>query len=419
MKRLSTAALMLAMLAGCATYPTDPVQQAQYHIQEIRKELAKGDLEFALLDVVEALKRPTGAAQLQTLMATDPSVRGKLIEAVDARIAAISSGEAARKCEVFLAQLVDANVFDAVTMTALEARYVAAVRAGNESGKMPFVLGPDTMAVKALADGRQQRIVFDRTMTAYRDRSSMVRRDMAAVVAYVRSGSDPSARAAFQNQLPSINVRSSELDQVALVDPGFANRRKAQLSLKAHLLVKNADRLFADDVATKLNAEIRGVTWVPSQEPGALEVVVERVRDAERILPIQFRTVTYSYEQVDVFNAALYMPKHASYQFELRSGGAELEYGYVISAWKNGVRLSENVLRGKLGGAYRKCENARVVNVFGGVSSAGFMANEDMKRACSEQTEVAVDALRTQLLGKISTQVMDIPEVSAVHSMNL
>jgi len=379
----------------------------------------QGQLTYALIDVSEAIKRPTGAAQLKALFASDAILKTKMIQAVNAKIDGINGSESAKQCKDAILQIASAGILDSVEITGMQTRYDTGVRKGNESGSIPFVLDGYVGTIPALADSRQIRLMFDRTMRSYKDRA-FTPRNMQAVIAYLQMpGADPALVSEFKVQLPTLNVRSAELDHVALIDPGFANRRKAQLTLNAHLAVKNADRLFADDVGARLLQNIRGVSWVPNEKPGAIELVVERVRDTEKVLPVESRTVTYSYAQVDILKAALLMPKNASYQYELKSGGAELEYGYVISAWKNGVKLSENVLRGKLGGSYRKCESARVVNVFGGVTSAGFIANADMERACASQSEVSMDGLRSELLTKISEEVLKMPEVSEVHTMNL
>lgn len=419
MKKITIVATLLAALTGCATYPSDPSQQAQYHVDQARQEIAKGEIYNALLDVSQALKRPTGAEKLRAYLAADTSARGKLTQAVDAQINAMRDVREVKACGDVLAQLSSAKVFEPNEMADLDAKYIAAVRRANEGYTIPFVANSDLAGIRGIDDATQKKIVFDRTVKLYQNKS-FTQRDMKALVAFVQAAPSSAAMpASLKAQLPTMNVRRSELDYVAVIDPDFANRRKSQLSMTAHVTVKNADRLFADDIVSRLTQDVRGVTWIPSEQPGALELIVERVRDSERVLPMESRTVTYSHGQVDIMSAALLMPKNASYQFDLKTSGAELEYGYVVSAWKNGVKLKEDVVRGKLGGSYRKCENARVVNVFGGVSSANWMANDDMRSACNDQAEVSIDSLRSQLLTKISAEVLGMPEISEVHSLNL
>lgn len=415
MKNTLICAVMCAYLAGCASIPSDPAKQGQYYAEASRDELAKGDLVNGFWDMTRAISRPGGPEHMRAALA-NPTVRSKLLEAIDRESTTSQGIDSAVQINGILDKVATHRLLSEGELSAAREKFAVHLREGNTSGLNPFMLTSSIATVPALAEPVQQRIIYERTIKSYQDRN-FTSRDMTAVVEYVRA--NPQVLDSFKSSLPTLNVRSAELDQIALLDPSFANRRKAQLSMKAHLSVKNADRLFADDVASRLNQDIRGVTWVPSEQPGALELVVERVRDTEKVLPVESRTVTYSYFQVDVLKAALLMPKNASYLFDLKTGGAELDYGYVVSSWKNGVKLRETILRGKLGGTSRKCENPRIVNVFGGVSSAGFVANNDMESACSGQNEISMDALRSELLGKIANDVLATPEISEVHSMNL
>jgi hypothetical protein len=415
MKKILICAAVLLSLTGCASVPTDPAQQARYYAEQSGAELAKGDLVNAFWDMNKAIHRPGGAEHMRAAIA-NPALHTKMIEAINTQVSSSLSIDSAVRMNGILDNVASAKLLSDSELESVRTKFADYLHRGNETGAIAFTITPEVVAMPQLAEPQQMKIIYQRTIRAYQDRTYSAR-DMQAVIKYVQS--NPQLISEFKAALPTMSVRASELDYVALIDPSFANNRKAQLSMRAHLSVKNADRLFADDVVSKLNQDIHGVTWLQSEQPGAVELVVERIRDAEKVLPAESRTVTYSQYQVDILAAALLMPKNASYQFDLKKGGAELEYGYVITASKNGVKLAEKVLRGKLGGSYTKCENARIVNVFGGVTSAGFMANNDMKSACTGATEVSMDALRAELLGKISNEVVAMPEISEVHSMNL
>ena len=69
-------------------------------------------------------------------------------------------------------------------------------------------------------------------------------------------------------------------------------------------------------------------------------------------------------------------------------------------------------MRGKVGGTYARCENARIQNVFGGVTSAGFVANDDMQRRCNGQRSVQVEDLRRDVLSKILESVKNVPQIA-------
>lgn len=412
----ATAALLAAMLVGCASYPSDPAQQAAYFAKLAQSELNKGNLMQGLSHVETAIKMPGGSGHVKSFLATDKGASDKLIAAIKKRIAGIISADQAKSTHAFLKQIFDASVMSSADQAQLSVEFDSRIIAGNESGALAFMMGNYVFALKALSSEPQLDRIYRRTLKYYADNGKF-ERDMQSMLAYVRTLSE-SGKSEFHALLPHLNIRGDELLAVGDFSPEFAAKRRAEITLNAFLVVKNADRLFADDLVAQLSKEIRGVTWLPISRVDAVELVVERVRSVERELPASTRTVTYSQGQVDLLLAALLMPRNASYQFELRTGGAEIEYGYVVSFWKGGQRMAEEVVRGKLSGVFNKCENPRVVNVFGGVTSAEFVANDDMRSACSGKHEVSMDTLRTQLIIKIVDQVREFPQFSKVHSMN-
>lgn len=374
----------------------------------------KGQSEQALYDVAYAIDRPGGAARVVAMFQQDPKLRIKFVEAVNLRLDQITEVTGAKKSNKFLVQINQAKVLSDAELAALTEKYRKIVVAGNESGRLRFTLDSETLSLYGLETLEQSQKVFERTLRQYEDKD-FAYRNIDAILSYVRATGQEKR---LIERLPHLNIRGSELALIQTIAPEFAAKRKGEITLDAYLDVKNADRIFADDLGSALGKSIYGVAWLSGPSRDAVQVVVDRVRYTEKETSPAMRTVTYSNGQVDILSAALLMPKNASYQFDLRTGGAEIEYGYVVSAWRDGKKLSEGVVRGKVGGEYRKCENARVVNVFGGVSAAGFMANDDMRRACSGPTTVSMDDLRGQVLEKITAQVRSIPEIERVHAMN-
>jgi hypothetical protein len=112
------------------------------------------------------------------------------------------------------------------------------------------------------------------------------------------------------------------------------------------------------------------------------------------------------------------MPRNASYLYEVVSGGAEIEYGYVISAIVDGKMVHDEVVRGKVGGEYQRCQNSRIQNVFGGVSSANFVANDDMKQRCASPSSASIEELRKDVFSKIVDGVLKVPKIKLVHDLN-
>jgi hypothetical protein len=112
------------------------------------------------------------------------------------------------------------------------------------------------------------------------------------------------------------------------------------------------------------------------------------------------------------------MPRNASYIYEVVSGGAELEYGYVVTATVDGKVIYDELIRVKVGGQYRRCQNARIQNVFGGTSSAGFVANDDMRQRCAGPSSVSIEQLRQEVFSKIIDGVLKVPPIKLAHELN-
>jgi hypothetical protein len=416
MKTILTLAALAIALTGCATYPSDPNKQAAYHITLAKAEFDKGQYAAGAMDIMTAADRTDGALQVRALFAKDEGVKIKFAGFVKKEIDEVAGMPSAKQCSDLLRKIARLHILDNQDVALLTATFERNVIAANISGAIPFTINSDALDIEALSGPDQRTIMFGRTLDAY-SRPDYSSRDIPSVVAYVQTAG-AAARADFISRLPHLNIRGSEIPAVAPLAPAFAERRKREITLDAHLVVKNADRIFADDLSSSIARAIRGVTWLSNPQNEAVEIMVERVRNSEKEFPSTTRTVTYSNSQVDILSAVLLMPKGASYQFDMRTGGAEIEYGYVVSAWKGGKQMSESVVRGKIGGQFRSCENARIVNVFGGVTSAGFDANDDMRSACSNQTPVSLDVLRNGVLTAIAEKIRDVPQVAAVNAMN-
>ncbi|WP_220456159.1 hypothetical protein, partial [Cupriavidus necator] len=79
---------------------------------------------------------------------------------------------------------------------------------------------------------------------------------------------------------------------------------------------------------------------------------------------------------------------------------------------KNQIKAGSSkadLVRGTLNRTYSTCANSRIVNVFGGISSADFIANDNMRADCSG-TPVEVSEVRKEvevlLLDAIAKQPM-------------
>lgn len=112
----------------------------------------------------------------------------------------------------------------------------------------------------------------------------------------------------------------------------------------------------------------------------------------------QFTRIIPDYE-VNIIAAVILMPRNASYMYEVISGGAKISYAYEITAFnENDQKIYNKLIRNNISETYKRCQNQRIQNVFGGVEKATFIANKNMERECNNgNSDVDIDALRLRI----------------------
>lgn len=309
-----------------------------------------------------------------------------------------------------------AGVFPENQMSDLFAKLRKTVADGNTTGSIPFDLSDKIDQFPELKSPSHQQIIVNRSIKNLQGTGS---RSVEALIEYTqRVGADSVEGRRIESLLPTMNIRSNELETVSKVFPAFAKARKEEITARVFLQVKNGDRLLTEDLLQALRNRVRGVEWVSSSGAKTTTVVIERVRNDERTMSERSQTITYAQHEVNLLSAALLMPRNASFLYEVVSGGTEIEYGYVVTASEIGKQIYDEVVRGKVGGEYQRCQNARIQNVFGGVSSAGFVANDDMQQRCSGPSSASMEDLRKDVFSRVVDSVLKVPPIKLVHELN-
>ena len=288
---------------------------------------------------------------------------------------------------------------------------------GNETGAVPFVLGDNVENFPELKTPLQQKLIVDRTIENLQNGS--LNRQVAELMRYVsRVGINSPEGKRIEALLPSMKIRREEIEVVGQIFPKFSAARSEEIMQCVYVQVKNGDRLLLDDLIRAFRSKVRGVRWVQSAVPKCTILTIERVRNDEKSLPERTQTITYAQHEVSFLAGALLMPRNASYLYEVVSWGNEINYGYVVTAVVDGKVVCDEVVRGKVEAEYSRCQNARIQNVFGGVSSAEFVANDDMQRRCSIPSPVSMEVLRDEVLSKIALGVLKVPSIKSAHELN-
>lgn len=422
MKSICTTILILSIfISACATrYPANREKQATYHTKMAESLFLKGDCDMAGKQIYEALFRQTGDLKVKQLFIDNPKIKECYVLHWKKEAANISSEYEAVPMLKNLTDVEVKKILPKKQINELRTCLSNAILDCNKTGKIPFILGDRLDRFPELNSSEPQKIIIDRTISNLQNNNNDENRPIVPLMEYVdRVGVDSIEGRKIEALLPTMNIRRDELDIVKRVFPVFALNREKDIIVKIFIQVKNGDRLFEDDLLEALKAKINGVDWVPSlADPNTLALTIEQVRNNEKILPEQTQTITYAHHEVNLMGAVLMMPRNASYLYDVTSGGSEIEYGYVLSVIANSKEVYDKVIRGKVDNNYSHCQNARIQNVFGGVSPAKFVANNDMAFRCNGHNSVSIEDLRKEVLLKIADEILKVPRIKAVHELN-
>lgn len=421
LRTFSAALLAISMIVGgCASYPSDGDGQIKYHIKEAQSFINKGNVDAANFEFGLALGKPAGGERLREFFTSDPAAQQVYLTGLEAEISGAESADALITAAAKLARASSAGLLPANELARLKAGLGRTAMNGNQSGRLPFTLADKTDNIPELASPSQQEIMFERTINMVRE-GRLGKPPVSAVMAYVaKAGPASPLGKRVEALLPMLKIKATDLPSVESLYPAYAAKRREEISGRVHLQVRNADRIFQEDLRDALKRSFSSIVFEPAPGPGITTLTLEKIRHEERVTPERSETVTYAQHEVNIVNAVLLMPKNASYIYDVVKGANEVEYGFVLTAAYDGRTIYDELLRGKVGGSYTRCTNARVQNVFGGVSSAGFVANSDMQSRCfsGDNTPKTIDELRGNVIDKLVEGILKVPTINAAYDAN-
>lgn len=409
---------MSLIVSACASYPKNPPEQVAHHIKRAQEAMSKGERDRAVEEISIALIIETGNEKIKTLFDSEPITREYYIGYLEKSASEVTTVYQAGIAYKNLTNVKNSGVLPESVVESLFAVLSETVVSGNSSGSIPFDLGDKVEDFPELQSAAHQKIIVSRSIKNLQDKNSKSR-PIAELMRHIeKTGVTSIESKQIESLLPTMNLRESELDSVSTLYPKFAAARREEITARVFFDLKNGDRLLSDDLLQAFRGAVRGVQWVESAGPKVTTLTIERVQNVEKTLPETSQTITYAQHEVNIFSAALFMPRNASYLYEITSGGSEIEYGYVVTATVAGKKIHDEVIRGKVGGAYKTCRNARIQNVFGGVNPAGFTANDDMQNRCSGPSSVKLENLRKEVFSKITEGVLNVPSIKVAHELN-
>ncbi|MDD2664403.1 MAG: hypothetical protein PHD19_11685 [Dechloromonas sp.] len=406
------------ILSGCAGMRATEEDLAAHYAEQAQRAQAAGNRQTMAVQVDQAIQRRSGAALIKAFFAADPAARAAYVKELQSRIdRQVSTAGTADAVMGRINAAAIAGIISTAEHTALVERLMRTVEEGNLSGLVRIDLSDNISQFPGLKSAEQQRMIADNTIQTLQDAGSK-HRPVGPLIDYAaRAGRGSAEWARIETLLPTMNIKRSELPLVARQYPAFADARRAAIHAPVRLQVKNADRLFAEDLKAEIKGALPGVDLAAPTSAKTIDLIVEKLRHDERQSPERMETVTYRQSDVDIVNSVLFMPQNASYSFDVLSGGNEIEYGYAITAYQGGRVLADELVRGKIDNGFARCQNARIQNVFGGVTRAEFTANADMQRRCSGPQAAPIDDLRKIVLERIVDGIRRIEPIKAANDL--
>lgn len=404
---------LLGLLGGCASsggFPSDPKDQALWYVERAADRAEKGDFERVSYMLTEAVSRPGGLEATRDLLVKSPSINTKLTDYLLEMIKNTKYKEEFNNLARYVSILGKSGI------TKDSEQLGKAIDAGVV--RFNWLLSDDVSNLHALKSPDAQKLIFERTLIAMTD--GQKQKGLAKSLAeYLSKPERTSVDLNYAEQkLWKINLRRSEIQEFQRIFPDLVSTKLAELTIYIQVNVMPSDRLMEEDLKEKLRQTSNNYMVLKNGEQGnvgTIKVVIEKLRSDERQLPAQSQTVTYAQYDVDLMKAALLMPRNASYMYEWKSGGVELEYGYVIRVNQNDKILLDELVRGTLTEKFVSCDNPRIVNVFGGTTRADFVANSDMSSKCSGATSSSpsIQDLKGRALTLLIDKIVSVEPLSA------
>jgi len=287
-------------------------------------------------------------------------------------------------------------------LTALRQAYVAGVKSGAFDGVLddPAALrstAPDTPFEKALLINTARAMGDDQISPDEFDR----------LLSYAKAR--PSSTELLEQlgqSLPTLQFSVSALKRGVNAEyPDFAKAELRKRVAKINLKV-GGDALFGLDLRDALG-RVETVEVVFDESEADAVILLDQLALVIAPRPMETTTVRYSQYEVNFLASALLMPRNATYQYEVSSGGSEFEYAFNVDVRSGAFQVKPFVIRDRGATMFAKCSGQRVVNVFGGSEPASFVANNDQRSRCEGGDEASVSDLRRRIASQVADRLAE------------
>jgi hypothetical protein len=280
-------------------------------------------------------------------------------------------------------------------------------------GSLPLVLTDDYQTISFLTTPPNEEVIFRNSVDKLVSTGSRPLAETVFKVAAEKGPYSPEYQH-LMDHITQIRLPKEMLDgdfKELFPDEAQARAQRTRVKLKLVASSKDDDDyLYGIEEFLQQNEQ---VDLVDEINPDTYVVTLRKLRFRERELPERTQSIRYARHEVNLAGAVLLMPQNATYLYDVSTGGFSISYLFNVKLTQGGKELLQEKIQGKQEEKYSFCTDARIRNVFGGVSSASFVANPDMQSRCSDNTHsVDEDAAYNKVLQRIATQILSLPPIS-------
>ena len=196
--------------------------------------------------------------------------------------------------------------------------------------------------------------------------------------------------------------------------PEVVNKALSQYRVKLFIKTTNSDQWLTDSIIEILE-ENPYIELMDKSSSETMTVVLDALSAKERTIPSSTETIRYAQHEVNLISAALLMPRNATYMFDRVSGGIAVDYRFNIRISLEEENILSDRVNERKERIYINCTNQRIVNVFGGVSRADFIANQHMGNICSVGSMPSNPAdLLDEIAEDIANVIVSSPKIAHI-----
>lgn len=422
------ALVVVFTLTGCATIGGNIFKSnAEKAIEEQKQFINEGKGYWnAYIALEKYLSRDNISPKVLQFINSEEDFRTKALKEKRIEIDGISHPSMVDSIKSEIVKARDVGFFSEKELGDLEQYLYMKVEEKNRTDGIKFEIDQPVATEYPLNTSEHQKIIFKRTLgsiMAIPSDGDISKEKIQSIIDYLQSKySVKEDVESFKEIVPKLKLKPSVIVELfSNLMPEYVEKNKKEFELYIFIKVTSKNRLLEVDLISELSGKSiflnvsSGEKLNTNISGNKLNVVINELGYDEHELHETRETKIISYDKVDTMKAVFFMPRNASYMYEVVSGGAEIEYAYEITAQNvdEDGEIFNKLIRDTESSSYRECTNKRVQNVFGGIQAAEFIANNDMQNDCTGGNRLDLRELRKRVISRLADEIANIP---AIHT---